>query len=84
MINMAKTSFQMDDSTMDWVESRLVYGQSKSAWFRYAAQTTVEVDEVLDELYESHEYEKRREFILNAVSEKVEETKQDPHRGNGN
>ncbi len=81
---MAQTSFQLDDDLNNWVESRLTYGQSKSSWFRYAAQTTHELDEVLDELFEEHEYDKRREFVRQAVSEKVEETKKDPSRGNGN
>lgn len=81
---MAQTSFKLSDDLDDWIEQRLTYGQSKGQWFRYAAQTTHELDEILDELYEEHQYDQRREFVVNAIAEKVEETKRDPHRGNGN
>jgi len=80
---MAQTSFQLSDDLDEWIESRLTYGQSKAQWLRYAVQSTHEVDEILDELYEEHQYDERREFIVKAVSEKVGETKKDPHRGNG-
>lgn len=84
MVHMAKTSFELDDSLNQWIEERLTYGQSKSSWFRYSVQMTHELDEVLDELYEKHQYEERRRFVRQAVAEKVEETKQDPSRGNDN
>ena len=77
---MAKPSFNLDDDIDKWVEDRLVYGQTKSAWYRYAVRTTMECDEVLDELFEKYEYDKRREFVLNAVSEKVKETKRNADR----
>lgn len=81
---MAQTSFRLDDELSEWVEDRLIAGQNKSTWYRYAVRMGMENDELLDELFEPYEYEKRREFVMNAVAEKVEETKDDPHRGNGN
>jgi len=79
---MAQASFRLSDDKESLIESRLVPGQQKSKWYRYAVQTQLENDEVLDELFEPYEYEKRREFVREAVSEKVEETKNDPRRGN--
>lgn len=70
---MAKPSFQIDDEADEFVESRLVYGQSKSAWYRYSVKTMMQVEPILDELYESHEYQKRQEFVEAAVKEKVDE-----------
>ncbi len=69
---MARASFQIDDENNDWVESRLVYGQSKSSWYRYAMTTIMQIEECLDELYEPHEYEKRQEFVEKAVREKID------------
>jgi hypothetical protein len=81
---MGSASAQIADDFEEWIEGRLVPGQSKSAWVRYALQSTQNCDELLDELFEPYEYDKRKAFIEEAVAEKVEETKQDPHRGNGN
>ena len=80
---MAKTSFQYPDELDDWIVSRLGYNNSKSQYLRYATQTQHEVDEILDELYEPHQYDERREFVVSAVSEAVKETKKDANRGNG-
>lgn len=72
---MARPSFQIDDEAADWVESRLVPGQSKSAWYRYATKTMIQCDAYLDDLYEHYQYEERQEFIEAAVVEKIERAK---------
>ena len=74
---MARTSFTYDDELDEWVEDRLVPGQSKSAWIRYAVETTYAVDGILDELYEPYEYDERQDLVEEAVREKVDELKQD-------
>jgi len=78
---MARASFTLDDDLDDWVESRLVAGQAKAVWYRYAVQTTMQCDPILDELYERYQYEERQEFIEAAVKEKVEEVKKEADRG---
>ena len=70
---MAQTSFRLDDSVDEWVENRLVYGQSKGAFLRYTVETMMEIEPILDELYDKHDYQKREEFVRNAVEEKVDE-----------
>jgi len=68
---MARTTFTFDDDVNDRVESRLSYGQSKSAWIRAAVQLRIQVDPVLDRLYDSHQYEERMEFVERAVIDAV-------------
>lgn len=70
---MAGSSFQIDDGTVDWIDSRLVPGQSKSTWYRYATKTTMIVDHRLDDLYEGYEYDKRQEFINYAVKKEIDQ-----------
>lgn len=77
---MARTSFQLDDEVNDAVESRLSYGDSKSEWYRHAVKMRLQVDPMLDELFESYQNEERIEFIEKAVQEKIEREKE----ANGN
>lgn len=72
---MAQASFRLDDQIEEWVKTRLVAGQNKSIWYRYAVETTMQCDPILDEIYERYEYEKRQEFVEMAVKEKVEQVK---------
>ncbi len=74
---MARASFQLDDSLEDYVESRLVYGQAKSAWYRYAIKSVMQVEEVLDQVYEPYQYDKRQELIEAAVKREVERRKRE-------
>lgn len=74
---MGHASFQIDDQIEDWVQDRLVPGQNKSPYYRYALKTMLEVDAELDQLYEKYEYEKRQEFIEQAVHEKVKRVQED-------
>lgn len=76
---MAKASFVVEDDLDNRVERRLVPGQSKASWYRYAVQTVMNSDIMLDEMYEPYQHEERREFIEEAVREKIECEK----KGNG-
>lgn len=76
---MARASFTLDDDVEEWVESRMAYGQSKSAWYRYAAETMMQIEPVLDEVYERYQYEDRKELIEAAVIKEVERRKNGPH-----
>jgi hypothetical protein len=73
---MAQPSFRVDDSVDNFVESRLIAGQAKSVWYRYAVESIMQCDPILDDIYDRYEYEKRQEFIEVAVKEKVDEVKQ--------
>jgi len=74
---MAKTSFTLDDDLDHWIESRLAYGQSKASFLRHSLQISKDVEPMLDEIYDRHQYEERRDFVMQAVSEKVEERKKE-------
>ena len=82
---MARASFTSDDDVEEWVESRMAYGQCKSAWYRYAAETMMHVEPILDEIFERHQYEKRSELIEAAIKKEVERRKEErentPNRG---
>ena len=77
---MAKTSFQLDDDLDNWIESRLSYGQSKASFLRHSLAISKDIEPLLDEIYDRHQYEKRRDFVMEAVSEKVEERKKEIDR----
>ena len=72
---MARPSFQIDDQVEDWVESRLIAGQAKSVWYRYAVKSVMQVDPILDELYERYQYDERQELIEAAVRKEVDRRK---------
>ena len=69
---MAQTSFRLQDEIYEWVEDRLLPGQSKSIWYRYAVETMHNVDGQLDTLYEPYQYDEREDFIEDAVMEKID------------
>jgi len=75
-IQMAQASFRLDDDIDEWVNTRLVAGQNKSVWYRYSVETTMQIDPILDMLYDRYEYDKRQEFIEAAVKEKVDRVQQ--------
>jgi len=79
---MARTTLSLPDELNEEIENDLSYGDSKSQWVRHAIKMRQHVDPMLDELYESHQREERLQFVEKAVREKVDETKQDPNRGN--
>jgi len=67
----------MDDELKEWADGRLPEPMNKSAWYRYAVETTLMADEHLDQLYERYQLEKRQDFIEKAVQEKVERKKKE-------
>jgi hypothetical protein len=74
---MAQTSFRIEDDIYEWVEDRLLPGQSKSIWYRYAVETVHNVDQHLDTLYEPYQYDERSDFVEAAVKEKIERVRND-------
>ncbi|GGC53137.1 MULTISPECIES: hypothetical protein [Haloferax] len=76
---MAQASFRFEDDIEDRIERRILPGQSKSIWFRYATESTIAVDQMLDELFEPWEYDKRQELIEAAVKKEVDRRKNGPH-----
>lgn len=78
---MARASFTLDDDVEEWVESRMAYGQSKSAWYRYAAETMMQAELILNEVYERYQYEERAELVEAAIKKEVERRKREV--GNG-
>ncbi|RYJ12758.1 hypothetical protein ELS19_01410 [Halogeometricum borinquense] len=74
---MGQATFRLDDEVEEWIENRLVAGQAKSVWYRYAVESTIQVDPILDELYEKYQYEERQELIESAVRKEVDRRKRD-------
>jgi metal-responsive CopG/Arc/MetJ family transcriptional regulator len=62
----------------------MAYGQSKSAWYRYAAETMMQCEPILDELYERYQYEERKELIEAAVKKEVDRRRREINGSNGN
>lgn len=81
---MAKPTVNMPDELEEQIEMQLSYGDSKSEWVRHSIKMRMHVDPILDELYESHQREKRLHLVEKAVREKVDEMKTQADRGNGN
>ncbi|MFC7131643.1 MULTISPECIES: hypothetical protein [Salinibaculum] len=73
---MARASFIVEDDLDSQVENRLVAGQSKASWYRYSVETIMACDILLDDLYEPYQHDERREFIEEAVAEKIEREKE--------
>ena len=80
---MARPSFQIEDDAADWVESRLIQGQTKSVWYRYATRTAMQVDPILDELFEPYQYDERQELVEAAVRKEVDRRLSEADRGSG-
>jgi hypothetical protein len=80
---MGQATFRLDDDVENWIESRLVAGQSKSVWYRHAVETMMIIDPVLDEIYEPYQYDKRQELIEAAIQREVERRKNEVNGGNG-
>ena len=72
---MAKTSFDMDDEIEAELENSLSYGDTKKEIFNDAIQMWLEVDPILDDVYERHQRDLRHEVVVKAVREKVDEIK---------
>ena len=70
---MAQAGFRLNDDIAEQIDERLVPGQKKSVWYRYAVQTMIECENDLDKLFDPYEFQEREEFVRQAVAEKVEE-----------
>jgi hypothetical protein len=79
---MAQPSFRIDDDLEQFVESRIIEGQAKSVWYRYSIETTIQVDPILDEIFEPYQYEKRKELVEAAVKKEVDRRKDEINNGN--
>ncbi|RDZ41600.1 hypothetical protein C5B89_06560 [Haloferax sp. Atlit-47N] len=74
---MARTTLTYEDNIDDWIKNRLVAGQNRTIWLRYAVETTYAVDGMLDELFEPYQYDKRQELIEAAVRKEVDRRKRE-------
>lgn len=72
---MAKTTIALSDEMNGEVESKLSYGDSKSAWVRQAIRYRIAIDPILNEIG-IDESEDRLEFVKQAVREKAEKRRQ--------
>jgi hypothetical protein len=75
---MARTTVTYDDDIEEWIQKRLVEGQNRTVWLRYAVETVYSVDGMLDELYEPYQYTERQELIEEAVKKEVDRRKNGP------
>ena len=69
---MGNPTVNMPDKLEREIESRLAYGDSKAGWMRDAIKLRLKVDPLLDDHFGDHEQEARREFVVEAVEEKLE------------
>jgi hypothetical protein len=80
---MARTTLTYEDDIDDWIENRLVAGQNRTIWLRYAVETIYSVDGNLDELFEPYQYDERQELVEAAVRKEVERRKNEVNGGDG-
>ena len=78
---MARTTVTYNDSIDEWIDQRLVAGQNRTVWLRYALETTYAVDGYLDEIYEPYQYDERQELIEAAVKKEVDRRKSEIENG---
>lgn len=76
---MATPTVSMPDELERQIESELSYGDSKSEWIRHAIKMRVQVDPILDEIYESYQRQERLELVEAAVKKEVDRRKNGPH-----
>ena len=60
------------EELIERINQDLAYGDSRSAWFRDAAELRLAVDPLLDDRFGDHEPEARQDFVVEAVEEKLE------------
>lgn len=79
---MARTTFSLPDELDERVEMQLSYGDTKAEWLRHAVKLRIQVDPVLDRLYEPSQHEERMEFVERAVIDAVNrELERAPKKG---
>ena len=76
---MANPSMSIEDEVLEQVESRLSYGDNRSSWFQHAAEIRLQIDPMLDELFEPDDVEKRKMFVEAAVRKEVDRVKENPN-----
>lgn len=76
---MARTTLSLPDELDEQIEMDLSYGDSKSEWLRHAIKMRMQVDPILDEIYESYQREERLELVEAAVRKEVDRRKNGPH-----
>jgi len=69
---MDQYTFTAPDELMGKIAERLSYGDSRSGWVRQAIKLRLQVDPLLDDRFGDHEPEARREFVKEAVQEKLD------------
>lgn len=70
---MVQPSFSMEQELLDELDSNLNYGDSRSGWVRDAIKMKLAVLEEVDGIDEDMTDEERREFVVEAVREAVDE-----------
>lgn len=63
----------MSQDLLDEINSQLEYGDNRSAWVRDAIHLKLELQGELDDLDEDMTDEERREFVVEAVRESIDE-----------
>lgn len=76
---MARTTLSLPDELDERIEMELSYGDSKSEWLRHAIKMRMQVDPILDDVYESYQREERLELVEAAVRKEVDRRKNGPH-----
>lgn len=61
---------------LEEINEELEWGDSRSAWFREAAQIKLQIDPMLDELFEDYQTEERVEFVEAAVRKELDRRKE--------
>lgn len=69
---MEQFTFTAPVDLMEDVNQHLSYGDSRSGWVRESIRLRLEVDDALDDRFGDHEPDARREFVVEAVQEKLE------------
>jgi len=70
---MVQPTISMSQDLLDEINSQLEYGDNRSAWVRDAIHLKLELQGELDDLDEDMTDEERREFVVEAVRESIDE-----------
>lgn len=62
---------------LERIDSELSYGDSRSEWIRQAIAYRMEIDPILDELYETYQRKEREAFVREAVRKEVDRVKEE-------
>lgn len=74
---MASGGFQISDAAKIGVGNRLFPSQSRSTWPRYVIETMMNLDALLDGLYNAYQFYKRQGLIEEAVCTKAQSDPED-------